>query len=83
METTTQTDNREASANHKKNPKKPIPIFEIHGTNDKITLFQGDIENKEGWGPYYGLPETIQFWVDKHNLDKSEYIQISSILTHM
>ena len=60
------------------NPKKPIPVFEIHGTNDKISLFEGDIENKGGWGSYYGLPETIQFWADKHNLDTSEFIQIAS-----
>ena len=60
------------------NPKKPIPVFEIHGTNDKISLFEGDIENKGGWGSYYGLPETIQFWADKHNLDRSEFIQIAS-----
>ena len=60
------------------NPKKPIPVFETHGTSDQITLFEGDIENEEGWGSYYGLPETIQFWVDKNNLDKSEYIQITS-----
>ena len=60
------------------NPKKPIPVFETHGTSDRITLFEGDIENEGGWGSYYGLPETIQFWVDKNNLDKSEYIQITS-----
>ena len=60
------------------NPKKPIPVFETHGTSDRITLFEGDIKNEEGWGSYYGLPETIQFWVDKNNLDKSEYIQITS-----
>ena len=60
------------------NSKKPIPVFEIHGTSDKISLFEGDIENQEGWGAYYGLPETIQFWADKHSLDKSEYIQITS-----
>ena len=60
------------------NPQNPIPVFEIHGTNDKISLFQGDIENKGGWGSYYGLPETIQFWADKHNLDKNENIYIAS-----
>ena len=60
------------------NSKKPIPVFETHGTRDKISLFEGDIENQEGWGAYYGLPETIQFWADKHSLDKSEYIQITS-----
>ena len=63
------------------NPKKPIPVFEIHGTNDKISLFEGDIENKGGWGSYYGLPETIQFWADKHNLDRSEFIPVS--YTHL
>ena len=60
------------------NPKKPIPVFEIHGTNDKISFFEGDIENEGGWGSYYGLPETIQFWAIKNNLNNIEKVKITS-----
>ena len=43
----------------------PVPIFEIHGTADDISFFDGDINNSTGWGAYYGLPETIDFFVKK------------------
>ena len=51
----------------------PVPIFDIHGTADDISFFDGDINNVSGWGAYYGLPETINFFVEKYQLDqKSE-----------
>jgi Poly(3-hydroxybutyrate) depolymerase len=52
------------------NTQSIVPIFEIHGTGDQITLFDGDMENKGGWGAYYDLPSTINFFADAYNLDK-------------
>ena len=50
--------------------QSPVPILEIHGTGDQITLFDGDMENNGGWGAYYDLPSTISFFADAYNLDK-------------
>ena len=47
----------------------PVSIFEIHGTEDQITLFDGDIENDHGWGAYYDLTSTINFFANAYNLD--------------
>ena len=56
----------------------PVPIFDIHGTADDISFFDGDINNVSGWGAYYGLPETINFFVEKYQLDqKSEELILS------
>ena len=56
----------------------PVPIFEIHGTADDISFFDGDINNASGWGAYYGLPETIDFFVEKYQLAwKSEELILS------
>ena len=56
----------------------PVPIFEIHGTADDISFFEGDINNLTGWGAYYGLPETIDFFVEKYQLaQKSEELILS------
>ena len=56
----------------------PVPIFEIHGTADDISFFDGDIDNSTGWGAYYGLPETIDFFVEKYQLaQKSEELILS------
>lgn len=42
---------------------KPVPVFEIHGTNDQINRYGGDIEGKDGWGAYPDIPFTIDYWV--------------------
>lgn len=44
-------------------PTNPIPIFELHGTKDKTSEWQGDLENKGGWGTYLSVPLAIHFWV--------------------
>ena len=45
----------------------PIPVFQVHGTKDNITYYDGDIKNRDRWGAYLGVESTIQFWVD-HNM---------------
>jgi len=45
----------------------PIPVFEIHGRDDNVTLWDGDMGNNDGWGAYYSTQEGIDFWV--HNND--------------
>ena len=59
------------------NTQSPVPIFEIHGTGDQITLFEGDIENKEGWGAYYDLPSTMKFFSDAYELEEKSIKMIS------
>ena len=60
------------------NPEKKIPIFEIHGTKDSISKFEGDMNNEDKWGAYYDLPSTIEFWVNKHALNEKETIQLKN-----
>lgn len=43
-------------------PELPTPIFEIHGTNDDITLWDGDLQDLGGWGPYMGINDIIELW---------------------
>ena len=38
-------------------PTRPIPVLEIHGTLDDVTLVDGDIDNQEGWGAY--MPQSL------------------------
>ena len=60
------------------NPEKKIPIFEIHGTKDSISKFEGDMNNEDKWGAYYDLPSTIEFWINKHALNEKETIQLEN-----
>lgn len=41
----------------------PIPLFEIHGTEDRVSEWTGDMDNKGGWGAYLPVPDAVQFWV--------------------
>ncbi len=52
----------------------PVPVLEIHGRNDNVTLWDGDIENNDGWGAYYGTEEGIEFWVETNGCINSENI---------
>jgi len=45
--------------------KSPIPIFAIFGTKDEVTRYEGDPDNKDGWGAYPAISFTIEYWADK------------------
>jgi polyhydroxybutyrate depolymerase len=52
----------------------PVPVLEIHGRNDNVTLWNGDMQNNDGWGAYYGTEEGIDFWVETNGCISSENI---------
>jgi len=62
-------------------PAKPIPLFEIHGTNDTAVRFEGDIDNVDGWGAYLDVPSVIALWVDLNGLDQEESIELADSVT--
>ena len=44
----------------------PIPIFEIHGSEDNVTPISGDPNNNDGWGAYPSIPFTINYFSEKN-----------------
>ncbi len=38
---------------------RPIPFLEIHGTADKTSLWEGDLQNRGGWNPYVSVPLAV------------------------
>ena len=42
----------------------PIPILEIHGTEDNVTYWEGDMNNIDGWGAYPSIPNMIDYFAD-------------------
>ena len=48
------------------NKNDPVPVFQVHGTADKTTLYNGDVNNRDKWGAYMGVETTISFWVDRN-----------------
>ena len=39
--------------------RKPVPFMEVHGTEDAISDWNGDPENKGGWGAYLSVPVAV------------------------
>ena len=44
------------------------PIFEIHGENDNVSLFNGNL-NDQFWGPYLAIDSVMSFWVNTSGLN--------------
>ena len=43
-------------------PKRPVPLLEIHGTADKVSKWEGDPDNRDGWGEYIAVPRAVSLW---------------------
>lgn len=43
-------------------PRRPIPLMEVHGTKDFVSRWNGDPENKDGWGEYIAVPRAVSLW---------------------
>jgi polyhydroxybutyrate depolymerase len=44
-------------------PLNSIPVFEIHGTDDDVTWWDGaDENNNDGYGPWESVDTTFNFW---------------------
>lgn len=43
-----------------------VPLFEIHGTADRTTRWEGDLENSGGWGAYLPIPIAVGYWAAKN-----------------
>ena len=44
----------------------PIPLMEVHGTEDRTSEWTGDMEGKGGWGAYMPVPLAVGYWVAKN-----------------
>lgn len=42
--------------------KRPVPLMEVHGTKDKTSEWNGDPDNKGGWGAYIAVPRAVGYW---------------------
>jgi polyhydroxybutyrate depolymerase len=53
-----------------------IPLFEIHGTEDRVSEWTGDMENKGGWGAYLPVPEAVDYWVKANGCTREDIVEI-------
>ena len=57
----------------------PIPVMEIHGTEDRVSEWTGDMENKGGWGAYLPVPVAIGYWISKNRCTHEETERVESL----
>ncbi len=50
-------------------PETVLPLFAMHGTEDDVTLWEGDYDNIGGWGAYISISAIIEFWTDLSSLN--------------
>ena len=63
------------------NPAKPIPVFEMHGTDDSITLWQGDPDYSKEHGGYKAVEESIDLWINLNKCTDSKIDTLPNLST--
>ena len=58
---------------------RPIPLMEIHGTEDRVSEWTGDLKDAGGWGAYLSVPLAIGYWVAKNRCTQEVTERVESL----
>ena len=58
---------------------RPIPLMEIHGTEDRVSEWTGDMANAGGWGAYLPVPVAIGYWIARNRCTTEQVERVESI----
>lgn len=58
---------------------RPIPLMEIHGTEDRVSEWAGDMENRGGWGAYLPVPVAMGYWIAKNRCTQESVECVESL----
>ena len=58
---------------------RPIPLMEIHGTEDRLSEWDGDMDNKGGWGACLPVQVAIGYWVAKNRCSHEVTERVESL----
>ena len=58
---------------------RPIPLMEIHGTEDRVSEWTGDLKDTGGWGAYLPVPLAIGYWVAKNRCTQEVTERVESL----
>ena len=62
-------------------PENAVPVFEIHGDNDDITLWEGDLDNSDGYGAYLPVLDTFDFWVQQNECSTNSILELPNTVS--
>ena len=60
-------------------PGGMMPVLAIHGTHDDITRFNGDPEDKDGWGKYLAQEDIMDYWIFHNGLEKYRSLSLPDV----
>ncbi len=60
--------------------KRPVPFAEVHGTADHTSEWDGDPDNKGGWGAYLGVEDAVNRVVKVNGCSLKDSVEMGSIL---
>ena len=58
---------------------RPIPLLEIHGTEDRTSEWTGDLKDEGGWGAYMPVPIAVGYWVARNRCTHEETERVESL----
>jgi polyhydroxybutyrate depolymerase len=56
--------------------ERPVPMMEVHGTEDKTSRWEGDPFNEGGWGSYLAVPQAVGYWAAKARCTHEETVEL-------
>lgn len=58
--------------------RRPVPFMEVHGTDDSVSAWCGDPENRGGWGAYLSVPAALSHIISANRCVGETISEISS-----
>lgn len=59
--------------------KRRVPFVEIHGTEDRVSEWDGDPVNKGGWGAYLGVEDAVNRIAEVDGCQLADSVEMESI----
>ncbi|MFN0130755.1 MAG: alpha/beta hydrolase family esterase, partial [Verrucomicrobiales bacterium] len=61
-------------------PSKRISVLAVNTRDDKTTLWDGDMTNRDGWGAYLSTEAVMDLWVKGLALERSERVDLAKTI---
>jgi polyhydroxybutyrate depolymerase len=61
-------------------PAGRIPVLAVNMKDDQTTRWDGDLNNRDGWGAYLGTEGVLDLWVKGLALERSERTDVTKTI---
>ncbi|MSU32022.1 MAG: hypothetical protein EXS25_05060 [Pedosphaera sp.] len=61
-------------------PAVRLSVMAVNAPQDKITLWSGDMQNRDGWGAYLGTEAVVNLWIKGLELTQSNRVDFAKTI---